>query len=103
VAQDSKTPRHFPPDDSEGVVLLTRRCCPYLGKRLPDHHSCAMTCDEFPRCLPSLPAATRLQLATMFTETATARDDLVATVEFLEALDAAITKGLKRKGDGHGP
>jgi hypothetical protein len=66
---------------------MSLRICEVQRRKLPDTHSCGARCGEFPACLPLLPAATPMALATLLTKSQLDRQH----ARFLEELGHAIT------------
>jgi hypothetical protein len=65
---------------------VSRRCCLYLGRQLPERHTCGVSCDEFPFCLPALPDSTPVALAQLQLAAHLARDRARFLTELRDAL-----------------
>jgi hypothetical protein len=68
---------------------LTTRKCRYTGEQLPSMVSCAALCESFPACLPPLPHDIAHDIEA-------SGPDIEAVAESLEAIHAAIMRGLEK-------
>jgi hypothetical protein len=81
-------------------MRLSRQVCKQQRVKLPDRNSCGPRCDEYPDCLPPIPADVLTGLVRLRGELKSRHEAATAVNDLLEGLHEAIVDGLTRKSDG---